>query len=227
MEDDAHAMRLICSVIHHRNTNIPDTLTASGVLQIAVEADKYDLSVALKYARAHWLKPKGDEDLTDMAYLMVAAFLFRDMGAFVARSLDLIINYKETYLGLLDDENISQMIPLKTFYLLAERRTRFRAEISQLLFECANTGCSCGWGKSRGEKCALLQSEYQPLKMIDVPVLEIIDNMKAISTEDMGRKYHSDRQYSGYYHETPPYEKTLLGRIESMKRKAGICLDDI
>ncbi|RSL76864.1 hypothetical protein CEP51_009582 [Fusarium floridanum] len=133
MEDDAHAMRLICSVIHHRNTNIPDTLTASGVLQIAVEADKYDLSVALKYARAHWLKPKGDEDLTDMAYLMVAAFLFRDMGAFVARSLDLIINYKETYLGLLDDENISQMIPLKTFYLLAERRTRFRAEITALI----------------------------------------------------------------------------------------------
>ena len=114
VEDDAHAMRLICSVIHHRNADIPDTLTAKEVLQIAVEADKYDLSVALKYARAQWLKPKGDEDMTDMAYLMVAASLFCDMGAFLARSLDLIINYKETYLGLLDDENISQMISLKT-----------------------------------------------------------------------------------------------------------------
>ncbi|KAJ4176133.1 hypothetical protein NW767_015549 [Fusarium falciforme] len=114
VEDDAHAMRLICSVIHHRNADIPDTLTAREVLQIAVEADKYDLSVALKYAREQWLKPNGDEDMTDMAYLMVAALLFCDMDAFVARSLDLIINYKETYLGLLDDENISQIIPFKT-----------------------------------------------------------------------------------------------------------------
>ena len=102
-----------------------------------------------------------------------------------------------------------------------------RAEISQLLFKWADTGCSCGWSKNRGEKYTLLQSEYQPLKIIEVPVLEIIDNMKAISTEDMERKYHSDRQRGGYYHETPPYEETLLGRLESMKRKPGICLDCI
>ncbi|KAF2175485.1 hypothetical protein K469DRAFT_683898 [Zopfia rhizophila CBS 207.26] len=48
----------------------------------AIEADKYDLSAALKYASARWLKPKGSEDKVDMGNLMAAAFLFGDMDTY-------------------------------------------------------------------------------------------------------------------------------------------------
>lgn len=57
--DDAHAMRTICCFIHHRNDLEPDLLTAEEILQIAIEVDKYDLRVALKYASSEWLKPSS------------------------------------------------------------------------------------------------------------------------------------------------------------------------
>lgn len=99
-----------------------------------------------------------------------------------------------------------------------------RAEISQMLLKWANTGCSCGWRKNHGEEYELLRLHYSPLKMIEVPMLEIIDKMKAISTEDMKRTHHGLGR-GGYYHETPPYEETLLGRLESMEKRACICID--
>ena len=37
-------------VIHHRNDDVPQSLSPNEVLQIAIEADKYDLTAALKYA---------------------------------------------------------------------------------------------------------------------------------------------------------------------------------
>lgn len=99
-----------------------------------------------------------------------------------------------------------------------------RAEISQMLFKWANTGCSCGWRRNHGEQYELLRLDYSPLKIIEVPMLEIIDKMKAISTEDMKRTYH-DGKWGGYYHEAPPYEETLLGMLKRMERRASICLD--
>ena len=51
VEDDADALQIICRVIHHRNNDVPQSLTPKEVLQITIEADKYDLNIALKYAR--------------------------------------------------------------------------------------------------------------------------------------------------------------------------------
>jgi hypothetical protein len=115
VEGDADALRIICCVIHHRNDDVPQTLTPKEVLQIAIEADKYDLRVALKYATAQWLKPRGNADKVDMGYLLAAAFLFGDMDAFVAYTLALILHYKGPYSELLDNEITSQIVPWKTF----------------------------------------------------------------------------------------------------------------
>jgi len=121
VEDDADALQIICRVIHHRNNDVPQSLTPKEVLQIAIEADKYDLNVALKYARAQWLKPRGRPERVDMGYLLAAAFLFGDMDMFVANTLALILHYKESYLEFLDDEIISQIIPWKTFCMQQPR----------------------------------------------------------------------------------------------------------
>ena len=94
VESDADALRIICYVIHHRNNDVPQSLTPREVLQIAIEADKYDLSVALKYASAQWLKPRPNADKMDMGYLMTAASLFGDMDTFAVHTLALILYCK-------------------------------------------------------------------------------------------------------------------------------------
>lgn len=121
VEDDADALRTICCVIHHRNDDLPQSLTPREVLQITIEADKYDLNVALKFASVEWLKPRSDTDRVNMGYLLAAAFLYGDMDIFVAHSLVLILYYKGSYLEFLDDEITSQIVPWKTFCMQQSR----------------------------------------------------------------------------------------------------------
>jgi hypothetical protein len=115
VEDNADALWTICCVIHHRNDNVPQSLTPFEVLQIAIEADKYDFSIALRYARKEWLKARGSPDRADMGCLLAAAFLFGDMDMFAAHTLALILHYQGSYLAFLDDSIISQIVPGKTF----------------------------------------------------------------------------------------------------------------
>jgi hypothetical protein len=98
-----------------------------------------------------------------------------------------------------------------------------RAELGQLLIRGMN-GCSCGWGKNRNDKYKVLHVEYGPLKMLEVPISEIIEKMQAVSCEDLERTFHSSN-YGSYYHQAPTYSETLAGKLETIKRKVGICLD--
>jgi len=113
VEDDAEALRIICCVIHHRNDDVPQTLTPEQVLQIAIAADKYNLTVALRYAIAQWLKYSDIPKMADMGYLMVSALLFSDRDAFANNTLALVLYYTSPYLELFEDEKISQFIPYK------------------------------------------------------------------------------------------------------------------
>jgi hypothetical protein len=110
--------------------------------------------------------------------------------------------------------------------LLEEGRNRMRAELCQLLQDGINYvgGCStCGWGKNRSDKYKMIQSNYGPLKMLEVPISDTIKIMEAVSCEDMAhRKYHGG---GGAYHEAPTYNETLAGKVEIIKRKVDICLD--
>lgn len=68
-EDDASALQTICAIIHHQNKLVPQTLTASDVLGIAIAADKYDCVDALKFASTNWLQPQNqDVNLSNASY---------------------------------------------------------------------------------------------------------------------------------------------------------------
>src|ERR1700722_11740931 len=102
-----------------------------------------------------------------------------------------------------------------------------QAELCQLLKDGINFigGCSsCSWGKNRSDKYKILQSKYRLLRMLEVPISEIIKSMEAVSCKDIARTYHSG-SYRGYYHEALTHSETLAGKLETIKKKFGVCLD--
>ena len=114
-EGDADAMRTICFIVHHRNDLVPEHLTAEEVLQIAIEADKYDLRSALKFASPGWLQPRESAERVEMGCVLAAAFLFNNTDLFKANLLTLVIHYNGSYLDFLDDEITDQIIPSRMF----------------------------------------------------------------------------------------------------------------
>lgn len=65
-----------------------------------------------------------------------------------------------------------------------------------------------------------------PIKMLEVPVAEIVTKMTQVSTEDMGRKYCDEMDGLRIrLHESLPYSETLLGKLDTLKRNAGICIE--
>jgi hypothetical protein len=99
-----------------------------------------------------------------------------------------------------------------------------RAELSQLLINGKNAGCSCGWGKNCSDTYTLLLSEYGPLKMLEVPLSDIIKKMEKVSYKDMERTWHVGN-VRNYYHEAPIHGETFPGKLRTIKTKASICLD--
>jgi hypothetical protein len=61
-----------------------------------------------------------------------------------------------------------------------------------------------------------------PVKMLDTSMADIITKMEQVSTEDMRRGHY---YVSGNYHEPLPYRESLLGMLESMKKRTCICID--
>jgi hypothetical protein len=119
-EDDAEAMRTILCVIHLRNDLVPEHLTTQDFLQIAIEVDKYDLTIALKFASSVWLNlpsraPLGITSIEQTKHLMAAAFLFGNTNMFKRHTETLILDYGGSYLSLFKDERITQVIPSKIF----------------------------------------------------------------------------------------------------------------
>lgn len=53
-DDDFGAMHTI--KIHHQNDLLTPSLDPADILRVAIVVDKYDLSVAMKFALAQWLK---------------------------------------------------------------------------------------------------------------------------------------------------------------------------
>jgi hypothetical protein len=107
-------MRVIYYIIHHRNDLVPHHLSAKEVLLIAIEVDKYELIVALRFASAEWLKPQASAERVEMGHILAAAFLFSNTDLFMENILTLILHYTGSYLDFLDDELTSQIIPLRT-----------------------------------------------------------------------------------------------------------------
>ena len=101
-------MKIICSVIHHRNKDVPQTLAASDILAIAVTADKYDCVHALRFAGESWLRSSRDE-AGNLMLLTAAAYLFQNAQAFKEITRALILDYDGPYLALSCEEVESAM----------------------------------------------------------------------------------------------------------------------
>ena len=108
--DNAEALELVCSILHHRNEEAPTILPPSKVLDVAMIAEKYQLSMALRYARMNWMDPRKTWSTQDTLYIMTAASAFDDDKAFTARSLELIMNYGGNYMDLRTEKIWSTLI---------------------------------------------------------------------------------------------------------------------
>ncbi|OPB46278.1 BTB domain-containing protein [Trichoderma simmonsii] len=226
IEDDPKALYTICCVVHHRNDILPERISPRELLQIAIEADKYDLRTALLFAKAQWLQRKNITDMMELAYLMAAAFLFDDMDMFIEHSQALILQHQDSYIELLADSTLSQILPPNTPHLLEERRNRMRAEIGEIMLRETKNSCSCGWGKSRSDSYRDLLYEYTPLRILGTPISKVIERIQSISY-DGNRQYHAStsRYDKDYYHEPAKYIATLAEKLEKAKRRVSLCLD--
>ncbi|KAL7930105.1 hypothetical protein V8C35DRAFT_324539 [Trichoderma chlorosporum] len=208
-EDDADAMHAICCVIHHRNDILPETFSPRQVLQIAIEADKYDLNIALFHARTQWLQNQNTTNSTEIAYLLAAAFSFHDLKMFKEYSLDLILQHKGSYITLLADPALDLVLPSDIACLLEERRNRMRAELGKMLLDESKYGCNCGVSENKRDTYKKLSRDYGPLKMLEVPISQIIGRIKM----------------RAYQHEPTDYVATLFKKVKAIKKRATICLE--
>lgn len=96
-EGDASALQTICAIIHHQNKLVPQILTASDVLGIAIAADKHDCVDALKFASSNWLQPQNQK-VNGLTLLTAAAYVFQDALAFKRITKALVLNHGGTYL---------------------------------------------------------------------------------------------------------------------------------
>jgi hypothetical protein len=113
-DDNAHALEIICNVIHLRNDVVPRSLSPKDIFEIAIAADKFDCVVALRYASAAWLNPKGVENILELSYLMSAAYILDDAQAFGDITLSMMLDHKDSYLPLADQgAGISDWVPWK------------------------------------------------------------------------------------------------------------------
>jgi hypothetical protein len=112
-EDNAVALRIICSIIHHQNNEVPRTLAAGDVLAVAVTADKYDCVNALSFAIEKWLQPCVAE-ASDLMLLTAAAYLFQNAQAFKTITRHLILHYGGPYLAL-SCKDVESVMPWRVF----------------------------------------------------------------------------------------------------------------
>ncbi|KAL7798794.1 hypothetical protein V8C43DRAFT_276286 [Trichoderma afarasin] len=119
-EDNAAALKIMCSVIHHKASEVPRTLAAGDVLAVAVAADKYDCVEALELVSDRWLRPSGDE-ADNLMLLTAAAYLFQNAQAFKELTKALILDYKDPYLTLSCRE-VESAMPWKVFFKYSDDR---------------------------------------------------------------------------------------------------------
>ncbi|KAK1471339.1 hypothetical protein CABS01_16382 [Colletotrichum abscissum] len=147
-EDNAAALQIICSVIHHKNSEVPRNLAVDDVLAVAVATDKYDCGNALRFASESWLRTSG-KSAGNLMLLTAAAYLFQNAQAFKEITRALILDYDGPYLALCWEEAESLMA-WRVFCLLEQQRGFARLELADILMAGVNdrTGAcvhKCGW----------------------------------------------------------------------------------
>jgi len=230
-DDDVGAMRTICCVIHHRNDLAPENPTTKEVLRIAIVVDKYDLKVALKYAILEWLKPRSQPTsvvMEEMGHLLAAAYLLNSSEIFITYTNNLLLTHSGSYLGLMKDDLVSQVLPSEICYLLEEQRTRLRLRLYGIMENCTKQDvCKCGWGKICKNRVGQLLFEYPLVYMLEEPISHVIKRLEGVSTEDIGPDYKYDDGYCGEirdYHNPATYGEELCGQLRRIETDASITI---
>jgi hypothetical protein len=123
-DDNANALEVICNIIHLRNDAVPESLSPNDIFQIAIAADKFDCIVALKHVSTIWLNPKGIQGISELGYLMVAAYILDNARAFSDITLSMMLHHTDSYLPLADEViGLIDFLPWKALckYQVCER----------------------------------------------------------------------------------------------------------
>lgn len=99
-DDDAEALEIIFNVIHCRTEAIDDPLDPSLVLRVAIMADKYDFTQALKFAARDWLKCDAVRDAKHLWRLAIASSWLRNNKGFENTTLALLRRYGGSFVKL-------------------------------------------------------------------------------------------------------------------------------
>ncbi|KAL1852454.1 hypothetical protein VTK73DRAFT_9215 [Phialemonium thermophilum] len=226
-EDNAVALKIICSVIHHQTGNIPPTLAAGDILAVAVAADKYNCVRALRFASETWLRSPRDE-ADELMLLAAAAYLFQDALAFKQITGALVLGYDGPYLAL-SSEQIESAMTWRVFCLLEKQRGVARLKIADILLWEANNGTGlcphkCGW-TSKHAYAYLRLLEREQLWPADLARISISEALRL--AEGMPDPTPEERSAACTYernHAAPQYRKGRSRKLDDFVKSVGLCL---
>jgi hypothetical protein len=102
-EDDSEVMLTVARLLHHRELELSDKLTAKHVYEVAVLADKYDVCRVVRSALATLPIQRDSRKnmCLDMWYLLTAAFIVGHRDVFKKMSTELLWDCADPYIILL------------------------------------------------------------------------------------------------------------------------------
>ena len=83
LDDSADSIAVFCAALHQRNDLIKDSITADEIYDVAMLADKYDCTTALKHTATSWFNSFSDQQIQQAPVSMaLAAYRFDHAEAF-------------------------------------------------------------------------------------------------------------------------------------------------
>ncbi|KAH7019591.1 hypothetical protein EDB80DRAFT_600972 [Ilyonectria destructans] len=226
-EDNAAALKIICSIIHHQNREVPQTLAAGDVLAVAVTADKYDCVHALRFASESWLRPSRDE-ASNLMLLTAAAYLFQNAQAFKEITRALILDYDGPYLALSCKE-VESAMTWRVFCLLEEQRGFARLKVAEILIAGVNDGTGlcvhkCGWtSKYAYAYIKLLEREdLWPAHLPHISISKALESAERMP-DPIPEESSTACTYE-YKHAAPAYRRSRSWSLDIFNKSVGLCL---
>ncbi|KAH8782917.1 hypothetical protein F5883DRAFT_537395 [Diaporthe sp. PMI_573] len=225
-EDNAAALKIICSIIHHQNREVPQTLAAGNVLAVAVTADKYDCVDALRFASESWLRTSTDKP-GNLMLLTAAAYLFQNAQAFKDITRALVLDYDGPYLAL-SSKKVESALTWRVLGMLEEQRGVARLKLAQILIEGVDAGiCAhkCGWtSKYAYAYIKQLEGEFLwPGRLPNIPIAKALESADRMPDPIPKESFSTPCTYE-YKHAAPEYRRDRSWKLGSFNESIGLCL---
>jgi hypothetical protein len=99
-EDDPDNAEVIFNVIHGQNENVPESLGAKQLLEVATMTDKYDCVLSLAFAFESWLNYITTTDASQSWIAAMVALASSRPKSFAEATSALLLNHSGSYLDL-------------------------------------------------------------------------------------------------------------------------------